>query len=203
MIVENEQQDDLKFLCEPTKFHDKRISIKFICSISIGREILRHRQFSMIQESTRYCNYNKEKWNNSLTFIIPEWCKQLSEGYYDYWDGDWCYKKEFCDIPKEIAHKDGKDSVSYLLWNLVGAENSYKVLSNSGCSPQEAREVLPLATKTELIMTGTAGQWEHFLKLRSPARGAVGVHPDCAKLANEVLDKLVTFNYIQPMGISD
>lgn len=73
VIVENNWQEDLQYICEPTEFHAKRITVKFTCSIGVGREITRHRAFSFMQESTRYCNYSKGKFNEELTFIIPQW----------------------------------------------------------------------------------------------------------------------------------
>ena len=71
VIFENGWQDDLKYMCEPTPHHKKRITVKFITSIGIVREILRHRKFSFLNESTRYCNYSKDKFDNQLTFINP------------------------------------------------------------------------------------------------------------------------------------
>ena len=73
VLFENGVEEDLKYLCEPTEFHEKRITVKFTTSIGIVREILRHRHFSFLNESTRYCNYSKGKFNEELTFIIPQW----------------------------------------------------------------------------------------------------------------------------------
>ena len=70
------------------------------------------------------------------------------------------------------------------------AENAYIKLIEDGYKAQEARDILPLSTKTELYMTGTVEQWKHFLSLRSPKYGAQGVHPDAAKLADQVYDQL-------------
>jgi thymidylate synthase (FAD) len=72
VIFENGWEDDLKYMCEPTEFHEKRITVKFTCSIGVCREILRHRRMSFLNESTRYCNYSKSKFGNELTYIIPQ-----------------------------------------------------------------------------------------------------------------------------------
>lgn len=64
--------DDLQYLCEPTNFHDQRISVKFICSRSIAQEITRHRVFSFLMESQRYVAYNKDKFGGEITYIIPD-----------------------------------------------------------------------------------------------------------------------------------
>lgn len=71
VLYENNWLDDLKYLCEPTEHHEKRITVKFLLPISISREFCRHRVFSFAEMSTRYCNYNADKFNNELTFIIP------------------------------------------------------------------------------------------------------------------------------------
>ena len=75
VLVENGWMDDLQYLCEPTEYHEKRITVKFICSRSIAQEITRHRVFSFLMESQRYVSYNKEKFGNGITIIIPEWIK--------------------------------------------------------------------------------------------------------------------------------
>ena len=73
VIIENGWMDDLQFICEPTEFHEKRISLKFTTDRGISHELVRHRVFSFAQESTRYCNYSKDKFGKELTFIIPSW----------------------------------------------------------------------------------------------------------------------------------
>lgn len=67
----------MKYLCEPTNHHEKRISVRFITSRSISLEIVRHRTMSFSQQSQRYCGYNKSKFNGEIVFIIPEWIKKL------------------------------------------------------------------------------------------------------------------------------
>lgn len=76
-IIEHKLEDHLKYLCEPTEHHEKRICVKFICDRAIANEFVRHRTFSFLQESTRYCNYSKDKFNNELTFIKPCWFDDL------------------------------------------------------------------------------------------------------------------------------
>lgn len=72
VLIENNWLEDLQYMCEPTKYHAKRISVKFTTSIGITRELIRHRVFSFMNESTRYCNYSKGKFGSELTFVIPE-----------------------------------------------------------------------------------------------------------------------------------
>ena len=71
VLIENGWLDDLKYLCEPTEYHEKRVCVKFICDRGVSHEFVRHRHFSFMQESTRYCNYSKGKFGNELTFIMP------------------------------------------------------------------------------------------------------------------------------------
>lgn len=73
VLVENGWLDDLQYQCEPTEYHEKRITVRFICDRGVSHEFVRHRVFSFAQESTRYCNYMKDKFGTSVSFIYPEW----------------------------------------------------------------------------------------------------------------------------------
>ena len=81
VLIENNWLDDLQYICEPTDYHEKRITSKFICDRGVSHEFVRHRVFSFAQESTRFCNYSKDKFGNELTFIIPSWYN-FEEGKY-------------------------------------------------------------------------------------------------------------------------
>lgn len=176
VLVENKWLDDLKYQCDPTPSHEKRITAKFICDRGVSHEFVRHRVFSFAQESQRYCNYNKDKFNNELTFIKPTWLN-IPTGDYTYWDGDWC------DIDNMKIQLPSDNGVAdNFLWCLNNAGMQYRLLINKGLNPQEARAVLPNATKTELVMTGFESDWEHFFELR--CSGAA--HPDAKKLADEL-----------------
>lgn len=176
VLVENKWLDDLKYQCDPTPSHEKRITVKFICDRGVSHEFVRHRVFSFAQESQRYCNYNKDKFNNELTFIRPTWLN-IPTGDYTYWDGDWC------DIDNMKIQLPSDNGVAdNFLWCLNNAGMQYRLLINKGLKPQEARGVLPNATKTELVMTGFESDWEGFFKLR--CSGAA--HPDARKLADEL-----------------
>lgn len=176
VIVENGWEEDLEWQCEPTEHHEKRITAKFICDRGVSHEFVRHRVFSFAQESQRYCNYNKDKFNNELTFIKPTWL-DIPTGDYTYWDGDWC------DIDNMKIQLPSDNGVAdNFLWCLNNAGMQYRLLINKGLKPQEARAILPNATKTELVMTGFESDWDHFFELR--CSGAA--HPDAKKLADEL-----------------
>ena len=176
VLVENNLKELLCYQVEPTEHHEKRITAKFICDRGVSHEFVRHRVFSFAQESQRYCNYSKDKFNNELTFIKPTWL-DIPTGDYTYWDGDWC------DIDNMKIQLPSDNGVAdNFLWCLNNAGMQYKLLINKGLKPQEARGVLPNATKTELVMTGFERDWEGFFKLR--CSGAA--HPDAKKLADEL-----------------
>lgn len=176
VLVENNLKELLCYQVEPTEHHEKRITAKFICDRGVSHEFVRHRVFSFAQESQRYCNYNKDKFNNELTFIRPTWLN-IPTGDYTYWDGDWC------DIDNMKIQLPSDNGVAdNFLWCLNNAGMQYKLLINKGLKPQEARGVLPNATKTELVMTGFESDWEHFFSLRCSSKA----HPDAKKLADEL-----------------
>ena len=184
VLVENDWLNDLQYICEPTEYHEKRITVKWTCDRGVSHEFVRHRIFSFAMESTRYCNYSKDKFGNELTFIIPSWL-DIPEGDYSYWDGDWV------DMNKlKIQLPADEGATSNWLFALSHADTTYRILTNKGWKAQQARQVLPNALKTELVMTGFESDWKHFFSLRSPKAGATGVHPDAAYLADKLYDLL-------------
>lgn len=191
VLVEHGWLNDLKYLCEPTEYHEKRITVKFILPISISREFCRHRVLSFAEQSTRYCNYNSDKFNNELTFIIPYWT-DLKEARYQYWDNDWVDAADKNNIPNTILKHFEGDSVDIFLSQCESAEVNYKALINRGCKAQEAREILPLCTKTELIMTGTIEQWRGFFKLRTDK----AAHPQAQELAIPLKEEFIKRNLL-------
>lgn len=203
VIIEHDWTDDLKYLCKPTKFHEKRISVHFTCDRGIWNEFIRHKTLqrgddcevypivdydseqnnSFAQESTRYCNFSKNKFNNEITYIIPSWLNIPEAEYGTIHD------------PKEIQFKEYTDSSEKEFINhLLNSEYRYFNLLKSGWTPQQARQVLPNALKTELIMTGYISDWKHFVDLRY--RGTTGKpHPDAFYLAEKL------YNLFKEKGI--
>ena len=190
VLVENERLNDLQYICKPTEFHEKRVCVHFVCDRGVSHEFVRHRVMSFAQESTRYCNYSKDKFGNELTFIKPYWL-DIPTGQYVYWDGDWCdIDKMKIQLP-EGEHKD----IDAFLWTLNNAETHYTLLINSGWKPQEARAILPNSLKTELVVTGFTSDWEHFFGLR--AIGTTGApHPQAKELAEPLMKEFIARKYI-------
>lgn len=147
VLVENNWLDDLQYLCFPTEFHEKRYTMRFTCSRAIANELVRHRVFSFLQESTRYINYSKERHGGEITYIIPSWMPQ---------------KERHIDTSNGWGVLAGEELYAFL----GKAERHYFYLLESGLQPQQARDVLPNATKTELVVTGFSSDWKHLLDLR-------------------------------------
>jgi thymidylate synthase (FAD) len=169
VLVENKWLDGLQYLCTPTEFHEKRYTMRFTCSRAIANELVRHRTMSFLQESTRYINYSKERQGRDITFIKPYW---LNCSYEDIPE-----KSELCYLAKQ--HPD--EAAHRFIASLVESKYAYMALLQKGCTPQQARDVLPNATKTELIMTGFSSDWRHVMDLR--LFGKTGSpHPDMIDL---------------------
>lgn len=189
-IVENFAEeyipDILQYLCEPTEFHAKRITVHFVCDRGVSHEFVRHRVMSFAQESTRYCNYSKDKFGNELTFIEPCWLED-----YNYKDNT--YNQLFIDSLR-FAEAHYLDLLKK--WDDKIPDKRYKTgFRNNPWTPQQARAVLPNALKTELVMTGFASDWNHFFDLR--ARGTTGApHPQAKELAEPLMKEFIARKYI-------
>lgn len=217
VIIEHDWTDDLKYLCEPTKFHEQRITVHFTLDRAVSMEFLRHRKCSFAQESTRYCNFSKNKFNNEITYIIPTWL-DIPEGKITikpHIGGDCIKSTPFIDDDSFISyHKEyGSDKqrggyyindfhlsdidnspISLFIRSLEFTEQVYLNLVSSNWTPQQARQVLPNALKTELVMTGFISDWKHFIDLRY--RGTTGKpHPDAFYLAEKL------YNLFKEKGI--
>lgn len=179
VLVENGWMGDLQYLCEPTEFHEKRITVHFVCDRGVSHEFVRHRVMSFAQESTRYCNYSKDKFGNELTFIQPCWLDDERLKLYG---------------PYHTIIRD-KSPESIFIANLNNAERDYLDLISLGWKSQEARAILPNSLKTELVVTGFTSDWNHFFDLR--ARGTTGApHPQAKELAEPLMEEFVTRKYI-------
>lgn len=187
VLFENNRLDDLKYLCKPTIYHQKRITVKFICNIGVSREFNRHRKNSINEESTRYCNYSKDKYGNEISVIennnkfgdrleelekknrvedIKAYCLQIFKGN----------DSEFSDI-------------DYWLFANKAAEFSYIGLTQKcGWKAQDARDILPIDTKSILIHSAFIEDWKHFFDLR--ALGTTGApHPQAKELAEPLMNE--------------
>lgn len=132
------------------------LTVRFTCDRGVSHEIVRHRLAAYCQESTRYCNYSKDGFGGEITVIKPM-SFDCSDSPYRIW-------KRSCE----------------------NAEVAYFDLLNEGCTPQEARSVLPNSLKTEVVMTADMREWRHFIRLRC----APAAHPDMRVVAGLLYDLL-------------
>lgn len=153
VIVENHLEEDLKYLCEPTEYHYKRYTAHMILDRGVMDEFRTHVGLSHLAESTRYCNYSKDKFGNELTFIQPCW---------------------------DIRGTNYIDFLQHAEWGY------FRMLKN-GWTPQQARSVLPLGIKSELISCGFKDAWENFFKRRD----APDAHPMAQEIANPMHQKFI------------
>ena len=159
------------FTEEDNKFYPKRYTIHFITSRGIMDEFRTHVGLSHLAESSRYCSYDKNRFGNELTFIIPNW------------------------VNTNYPNKEQEGpSVASIEWStaMLDAEASYMNLIKMGCTAQEAREVLPLAVKSELISCGFEDAWSNFFYRRC----AKDTHPMAREIATKVRDKFKELNYV-------
>lgn len=167
VITEHHWENDLQFICEPTEYHEKRYTLCCTTALHCYKDLTRHRTMSFAIESTRYCNYLKEKFGKGLVFINPTWMPKATKIQ------KWLFK-------------------SYL-WI---TEKIYLQLVKRGWQAQQAAEVLPQCVKGDMVITGFASDWEHLMDLRYYGTTGAP-HPmvkELATLMKVQLEKL-GFNY--------
>lgn len=136
------------------------LSVKFIVDRGVSHELVRHRIASFAQESTRYCNYSKDKFDNGITFIRPFFFEEGTQNY-----NEWVYAMGI-------------------------AEQSYLQMLKDGATPQEARSVLPNSTKTEITITANYREWRNFFKLRTAKAAHPQMQEVTRPLLKELKEKL-------------
>lgn len=162
----------LRYISEPCDLHQKRISVFFNSDIGTMRELFRHRRMSYIQASTRFCNYSTSKFNGEVTFIQPPWLPD-SEDIDNSTYADLCFRQALYD-----------------------AENKYLTLLKEGWKPEQARNVLPLATKSEAIVTGFVSDWKHIFRLRTSIAETGRPHPQMLELMDPLYEEFIRRNLI-------
>ena len=192
VLFENGWMDDLKYWCEPTEYHEKRVEVRFTVDRFTGEEFLRHRAASFNRESTRYVLFTKEKFGGgSIKYIIPVWMldetnmKEIND-HKDLSITDFCKQV----IEREEGH-DNMTDVLVWMFALKACEWSYCTLTNDfGWQAQQARTVLPCAISSPLIKTAFVSDWVHFFNLR--AIGTTGKpHPQAFELADPLMKEFI------------
>lgn len=186
VIIENGWSDMMnEIICEPTEYHTPRITLKFTTNIGVTREGNRMRANSIAEESTRYCNYSNDKFGNEITFTAPSWLSKEQITSHD--------SVKIAKQAREVLESGNytKEEMAELVYlrSCAESELNYLFLIELGWKPQQAREVLPLATKSDVVYTAFPHQWRHFFDLR--LFGKTGVpHPNMqyiASLARDIL----------------
>ena len=136
------------------------ITVKFTTDRGISHEIVRHRIASYAQESTRYCNYSKEKFGDEISVVKP------------------------------VDIKEGTKEYEEWIRAMMCAETFYMSLINTGCKAQTARSVLPTCTKTEIMVTMNLREWRHFIKLRSSRAAHPDIRILAIDLLNQFKEKI-------------
>ena len=188
VIAENKTLEDLKYRVDFEKGkHELRITVHFTTQIAITREYNRHRANSMAEQSTRYCNYTKNKFGSEISINLPTWVKGDLE----------TNDEKFVELCEDVANEETNDWTPIDAWLFANqaAEFAYMKLIAMGCKPQEARVILPLDTNTELVHTAFVSDWKHFFDLR--ALGTTGApHPDAKILAEPLYEEFKERGYI-------
>lgn len=188
VMAENKTLEDLKYRTDFEKGkHELRITVHFTTQIAITREYNRHRANSMAEQSTRYCNYTKNKFGSEISINLPTWVKGDLE----------INDEKFVELCEDVANEETNDWTPIDAWLFANqaAEFAYMKLIAMGCKPQEARVILPLDTNTELVHTAFVSDWKHFFDLR--ALGTTGApHPDAKILAEPLYEEFKERGYI-------
>lgn len=177
VIVENHLEEDLKYLCEPTEYHYKRYTAHMILDRGVMDEFRTHVGLSHLAESTRYCNYSKDKFDNEITFIKPCWLDDEKLKLYG---------------PYHTVIRD-KSPESIFIANLNNVERDYLDLIKLGWTPQQARSILPLGIKSELISCGFEDTWNNFFYRRD----APDAHPMAQEIAKPMHQKFIELTKIE------
>lgn len=159
--------------------HEK-ITVRMTCDIGVYKDLTRHRHANFSIESTRYCNYSKDKFDNQIKFIQPifytdSWLKANYEG-------------------SSFNEDELKSSLWYKCMEQI--EDTYNLMSKSGCKPDELRMLLPHSTAAQVVMTANIREWRHILNLRC----SKATHPAIQQL---LIPLLLKFQKDMPELFSD
>lgn len=192
VIIENKAfmafnyMDDIS---DSFNYNFKRVTLSMTTDIGTSRELNRHRVNSVSEESTRYCAYDKGKFGNGITVAKLPWIPDVDpndEGH-DYNEGFFNDNEVFDNNIIEEQYTNNWTAVDWFFYGLQICDLVYRKTRELGWTAQQAREILPLNTKTQVVHTAFVGDWQHFIDLRS--NGVSGVpHPMAKELADKVND---------------
>ena len=196
VIVENFTKEEGEKVLDhavnnPYKEHIRRITVHFTCQRAISAEFNRHRKDSIMERSSRYCNFSKDKFGNEIGIVKPDWV----DGKISNIITDFTTFESYCeDIGRGIYGEWSK--LDYWVFANLACEWAYMGLIELGAKPEEARDILPMDLQTELYHTAFIDDWEHFFKLRAWQSKGNKPHPEAKKLARQVFDKFVELGLV-------
>lgn len=171
------------FTDEDNEYYPKRYTVHFVTNRVTMDSFRTHVALSHLGESTRYCSYNKNKFNNEIIFVIPPFCPDLVEGN--------SYDLSTCEYGLTQTENLSEKSAKWV-GSMCQAEQDYMDLINNGCIAQEARDVLPLGIKSELISCGFKDAWENFFYRRD----AKDAHPMAREIAKPMHKEFIERGFI-------
>ena len=191
VIVENFNKDNRQRVLDhivnvPYKEHEIRITVHFTCQRAISAEFNRHRKNSMMERSSRYCNFSMDKFGNEIGIVKPNWVINDTPNL------------DFMDYIKTLNNHGNNEWSKFDYWVFanLACEWSYMNLIELGTKPEEARDILPMGLQTELYHTAFISDWIHFFKLRAWTSKGNKPHPAARKLASMVLDHFVELDLV-------
>ena len=187
VLIEHHWMDELEFIDTTPNcpYYMPRTTICFITDIGTSRELNRHRVNSISEESTRYCRYNADKFGNNITVAKLPWINIEDSACQGYVTGLYS-DNEICNDNKIVPHfTENWTAINWFLYGLQIANLVYCKCIELGWTAQQAREILPLNTKTQVVHTAFVYDWRHFIDLRSNSVSGVP-HPMAKELADEV-----------------
>ena len=185
--------DELEFIDVDNNDYNymPRPTISFITDIGASRELNRHRVNSIAEESTRYCAYDKGKFGKGITVAKLPWIPDVDpedEGH-DYTEGFFNDNEIFYNECIEEQYTDNWNAIDWFFYGLQICDLVYRKTRELGWTAQQAREILPLNTKTQVVHTAFVDNWEHWIALRS-SQISGKVHPMMNVLAKQIIEQV-------------
>ena len=193
VLIEHHWIEELEFIDVNNNcpYYIPRPTICFITDIGASRELNRHRVNSVSEESTRYCAYDKGKFGNGITIAKLPWIPDVDpedEGH-DYTEGFFNDNEIFDNNVIEEQYTDNWNAIDWFFYGLQVCDLVYRKTRELGWTAQQAREILPLNTKTQVVHTSFVDDWEHWLALRS-SEVSGKVHPMMSELAKQLIKQV-------------
>lgn len=193
VLIEHHWMEELEFIDNTPNcpYYMPRTTVSFITDIGASRELNRHRVNSVSEESTRYCAYDKGKFGNGITVAKLPWIPDTdpTDGGHDYNEGFFNDNEIFDNNTIEEQYTENWNAVDWFFYGLQVCDLVYRKTRELGWTAQQAREILPLNTKTQVVHTAFVDDWEHWIALRS-SEVSGKVHPMMSELAKQLVKQV-------------